>query len=194
MSRFVILPLLGAFIGWVTNHLAISFLFRPHRPWLGLRWFQGVIPKNRRVLVETVAGHVASDLLSSSDIARQLNHGQLRLRLSHVFAGALTERLDQKLPAFVPLRSVIINEFYGYAQREVQEWLERDFRRLLDELTDRMDVAGVVAAKLETLDLSEVERLVRSVAGRELRVIEVTGAVLGAIIGFIQALLVLWLG
>ena len=33
MYYFIFFPLLGGAIGWVTNYLAIKFLFRPRNPW-----------------------------------------------------------------------------------------------------------------------------------------------------------------
>ena len=48
-------PLVGAFIGYMTNYVAIRMLFRPLKPWrfLGLRvpMTPGVIPSRRHDLV-----------------------------------------------------------------------------------------------------------------------------------------------
>ena len=49
--RFAFFPLIGAFIGLVTNWIAIRLLFRPRRRMLG---FQGLIPKYRREIAERV--------------------------------------------------------------------------------------------------------------------------------------------
>ena len=42
-------PLAGAFIGWLTNWIAIKLLFRPHNPikFFGMK-VQGIIPKEER--------------------------------------------------------------------------------------------------------------------------------------------------
>ena len=48
--RIIILPIIGALIGWVTNVLAIRLIFRPinkiHIPIIGLN-IQGLIPKRK---------------------------------------------------------------------------------------------------------------------------------------------------
>ena len=49
---FIILPLTGALIGYLTNFLALKLLFHPRTKTLG---FQGVIPKNKRLISEKIA-------------------------------------------------------------------------------------------------------------------------------------------
>lgn len=65
-GRWIVIPLIGAFIGWITNVLAIRLLFRPHRPFQFLFWtFQGLIPKRRAEIAANVARVVDKDLLPS---------------------------------------------------------------------------------------------------------------------------------
>ncbi len=46
---------LGAFIGYFTNAVAIKSLFRPLRPrWFTLGW-QGVIPRNQRKMADNIS-------------------------------------------------------------------------------------------------------------------------------------------
>ncbi|HCX79706.1 MAG TPA: DUF445 domain-containing protein, partial [Firmicutes bacterium] len=61
---FILFPLLGGAIGWVTNYLAIKFLFRPRKPWrIGPLVIQGVIPRRRKDLAAAVGQVVATELL-----------------------------------------------------------------------------------------------------------------------------------
>ena len=56
---------LGFLIGLVTNWIAIVMLFRPHRrrPWLFF-WPQGLVPRERRALAQSVGEAVGGELLS----------------------------------------------------------------------------------------------------------------------------------
>ena len=69
-------PLLGAFIGYVTNYIAIRMLFRPLRPWriFGVRLplTPGIIPAKRGELAERMGDMVGSHLLTSEDVGRAL--------------------------------------------------------------------------------------------------------------------------
>jgi len=64
------LPIVVGFaIGLVTNFIAILMMFRPHerRPWLFF-WQQGLVPRERRALAESVGAAVGQELLSPEQI------------------------------------------------------------------------------------------------------------------------------
>ena len=68
MIVWIVLPLLGAMIGWWTNRLALWMLFRPYRAIsiLGWRW-QGVIPRRREQLADALARALQEHLLTPED-------------------------------------------------------------------------------------------------------------------------------
>jgi uncharacterized membrane protein YheB (UPF0754 family) len=71
---YLLPPLLGAFIGYVTNYIAIRMLFRPLRPWrlLGVRvpLTPGIIPSKRHELAARMGEMVGSHLLTSDDVGQ----------------------------------------------------------------------------------------------------------------------------
>ena len=75
-------PLLGAIIGYVTNRIAIKMLFRPLTPKriLGVRvpLTPGVIPRNRFDLARTIARMVSEQLLSPTALKEQLDSPEFR--------------------------------------------------------------------------------------------------------------------
>ncbi len=70
-------PLIGAFIGYLTNKIAIKMLFRPLEPWyiFGLRvpMTPGVIPAKRHELAENIGIMVGEHLLTARDIGTALS-------------------------------------------------------------------------------------------------------------------------
>ena len=75
-------PLLGAIIGYVTNRIAIKMLFRPLNPKrvLGIRvpLTPGVIPRNRFDLARTIGRMVSEQLLSPQALKEQLDTAEFR--------------------------------------------------------------------------------------------------------------------
>ncbi len=129
LNPFIVLSITGALIGWLTNLIAINFLFRPNKKILGI---QGVIPKRKKILSEKIA-------------EASLN-----------FLPKKIENLT-KIP-------FIGNQIINYLKKEISE-------------------------KVNETDNKEIERIIKQVAKKELRFIETSGAVLGFIIGLIQALI-----
>nr|WP_320114515.1 DUF445 family protein [uncultured Desulfuromonas sp.] len=88
-------PLLGAIIGYVTNYIAIRMLFRPLRAWkiCGLRvpLTPGIIPSQRHKLARKMGEMVGDHLLTSDDIADTLDKEGFRKKL----LAAVEEKLDQ---------------------------------------------------------------------------------------------------
>ncbi len=82
---WILPPILGAIIGYVTNRIAIKMLFRPLTPkrFLGLRvpLTPGVIPRNRFDLARTIGRMVSEQLLSPQAIREQLDTPEFRASL-----------------------------------------------------------------------------------------------------------------
>jgi uncharacterized membrane protein YheB (UPF0754 family) len=195
----LLLPLIGAAIGWGTNYLAIVMLFRPRTPrrLLGFS-FQGLIPRRRRELADSVAEAVARELLGSDDIA-----GALR---SETFRGHLAQALDQRLARVLaeklatrPILSQFLTEdvlapIRQAVIREVVNAFPAAASVLQEALTQELDVRAIVHGKLEQLDMDALEALVYRVARQELRYIEVVGGVIGFLVGLAQVALLLVVG
>ncbi len=67
MILLISLPTVCAFIGWITNVIALKMLFRPHDPVdvLGLFKIQGVLPKHEKLFAEKFSRLTVSDFLTT---------------------------------------------------------------------------------------------------------------------------------
>ena len=79
---WILPPLLGAIIGYVTNRIAIKMLFRPltAKRIFGIRvpLTPGVIPRNRFDLARTIGRMVSEQLLSPEALREQLEQAEFR--------------------------------------------------------------------------------------------------------------------
>jgi len=73
---WVLPPLIGAAIGYITNAIAITMLFRPHneKRFLSVRlpMTPGIIPKQRYELSESVGNMVSRELLTEDAVRKQI--------------------------------------------------------------------------------------------------------------------------
>jgi uncharacterized membrane-anchored protein YjiN (DUF445 family) len=91
MQRFIELlpwilpPVLGAVIGYLTNAVAIKMLFRPFKEWkiLGLRvpFTPGIIPKQRHQLAESIGLMVSNELLTADILLSQTGSSEFKTRI-----------------------------------------------------------------------------------------------------------------
>ena len=64
----ILLPIIAAFIGWLTNYLAVKMLFHPRLPLQVLGFsIQGVFPKRQKQLADKLGSLVAEELFSVKD-------------------------------------------------------------------------------------------------------------------------------
>ncbi|MDY6850348.1 MAG: DUF445 family protein [Thermodesulfobacteriota bacterium] len=134
---YLLPPVLGAFIGYVTNYIAIRMLFRPLRPWrlLGVRvpLTPGIIPSKRHELAARMGEMVGSHLLTSDDVGRALEKESFRREIKGAVSDKLARFLDRDLGTLEQLVPV-------------------DFRHRFRELTDllRWKVVKTVFAYLDS--------------------------------------------
>lgn len=91
LAQYATPPLVGAFIGYLTNKIAIRMLFRPLHPWRlwGLRipFTPGVIPAKRGELAINIGEMVGDHLLTSKEIGQALEQQAFQNHLYHLIEG-----------------------------------------------------------------------------------------------------------
>jgi len=195
---FIMFPLLGGAIGWITNYLAIKFLFRPRKPWrIGPLVIQGVIPRRRKDLAVAVGEVVATDLLPQEQIAAAISAPEIRRNMAEMAGETVAQRIVT-YPVLKPfpraLREMIANQVAKTVNREVKSILAAEGQGMVNRVLSTVDLAQLVADELDAMDWDYMETIVYSVAGKELKLIEIMGGVLGALVGLIQAVVVYFFG
>ncbi len=188
---WVIAPLVGAIIGYVTNTIAIAMLFRPHRPKrLGPLLLQGLIPKRQKDLAHKIGEVVGNHLLDHKDLVAAFENMDLEKVLSDLLGKGLGEKISE-LQAMPLIGAFLTPErVQGLKEGIVRSILKRReslFEAMESQLEKNLDVSGIVEAKVAAFPSEELEGLILAVAKRELRAIEIWGALLGALIGLLQA-------
>lgn len=127
-SQYLAPPLVGAFIGYLTNKVAIRMLFRPLKPWYicGFRvpMTPGVIPAGRRRLAQNMGEVVGDHLLTSREIGKALQEKRFQQHLLNVISERVGDILHRDLP---PLPELIPDKFAMYRDLWVRT-LKQQFR------------------------------------------------------------------
>jgi uncharacterized membrane protein YheB (UPF0754 family) len=192
-----ITPFVGALIGWLTNFLAIKMLFRPRQPIFifGLL-VQGVMPRRQRDLALKIGEVVEEELVKSEDLLNAIDTAELRGHL----AAVIETRLDRFL------REKIFRGEFLYERILSRESVQRVKRALVSELVnlfpleveaaikqlvEKVNIRKIVADRVEQFEFERLERIVYRVARTELFWVEISGGILGFLIGVLQVLF-LW--
>lgn len=196
MLKVAILAIIGAFIGWTTNVIAIKLLFRPFKPVKVLFWtIQGVIPKRRDEIAVSIAETVENELLSVDEIMDQLIEGADKTEILDMLKVKIVAMTEGKLPSFIP------STFSGMISKYIEDVIDDKGEELLDEMTEALvhkattsvSISKMIEEKISTFELDEIERIILQIAKKELKHIEYLGGVLGFLIGISQGILVLFM-
>ncbi len=108
-------PVIGAFIGYLTNKVAIRMLFRPLKAWriFGIRlpMTPGVIPARRHTLALNMGEMVGEHLLTSDEIGKAL----MKEKFQEHLLGLIKERVGAILHRdFGPLPTLVPEKFTSY--------------------------------------------------------------------------------
>jgi len=192
MKAIYLAPLIGAFIGWLTNYLAVKMLFHPRR---AVRFFgfsiQGVFPRRQTEFAEQLGALVAAELLSVQDITRRLSDKVIAEENLDRSLRRLEETAYERLIAQLPLTAVFARANWF---AKLGKLFRPDFKRLIQEMISRVnaeveaeiDVRRMVEEKVRLFSSDKLEELILAIMRRELRVVEVMGGALGFFIGLIQ--------
>ena len=173
--RFLVYPLLGAFVGYITNYIAIKLLFWPKRRVLGV---QGLLPK-RKAEIARRAGEVVNGYLVNSEA--------IRLKIDvHKLDGAIDRFLDRRKTRLwdIPFLKKIVKRII------LSNLLDKDGyfnKAIIESFIDERMVSGIVEQKINEFELSELEKLAYTASGPELRFIVISGGVLGFLVGLAES-------
>ncbi|MDR1506906.1 MAG: DUF445 domain-containing protein [Treponema sp.] len=96
---FIIAPLAGAVIGYVTNAVAVRMLFRPLTEitvaGIRLPFTPGILPRQRRRLADSIGAMVERELFTPEVISEHLARGDVREKLRGIFLSAAGKKAEQ---------------------------------------------------------------------------------------------------
>lgn len=179
MIDYLVTPLISASIGYLTNKIAITMLFRPRKPFFGI---QGLFIKRKADLADKLSEVIVERLIASgldqvtgsrienviTDVANDMS--------KTIIAGAgVSEQADLE-----PIVGNIIKE-------AIYKSIVLSDVSVSDSNSEHM--REIIKSNFMAIDNDEFEALVRAIAGKEFFEIELIGAILGGLIGFINVMI-----
>lgn len=193
LTPWILLPGVGALIGYGTNYLAVRMIFRPVRPVRILGFtLQGLVPRRQRELAQSIGRVVGDHLFSHDDMVGALGKLDLGALVDSAFDKGLGQKIAElRAMPFVGafLTDERVRDLRAAAVRGVMSRKDEVLAGVEAALRDGIDVHAVVEEKVAAFEVGRLEALILEVASRELRAIEVLGGVLGLAVGLVQAVI-----
>lgn len=197
LLKLLFSTLICAFIGWITNFIAIKMLFHPRQPvHIGSLTVQGIFPKRQKALAMNLAAVIEGELLSHNDIRSAMERPEFASRIKDNILDGFATFLSTRLGSISPmigafLSGDLLDKIKGLLDTELDRIVPSLLETATTELESSLDFRQIIQDKIEALSMEKLEVLLMSIMSREFRFVELVGGVLGGIIGLIQGLLFL---
>ena len=192
MKQLLVMVLISGAIGWITNWVAIKMLFRPHKEInFGLFKIQGLIPKRKAEIGTGIASIIQNELISVKDVISNIDREEFSKRLNSLIDDVLDKNLKKKVKEKFPLLQMfftdkVAKDVGNTIKDIVMENQEKIFEIFSNYAEENIDFEVIISDKISNFSLDKLEEIITLLAKKELKHIEVIGAVLGVLIGEIQ--------
>ena len=197
MKQLLIMIFISATIGWITNWVAIKMLFRPHKEInFGLFKIQGLIPKRKAEIGSGIANIIQNELISVKDVISNIDREEFSKRLNSSIDRVLEKNLKGKVKEKFPVLQMFFSDrmakdVSNTIKDIIMENQEKIFEIFSNYAEENIDFEIIISDKSSNFSLDKLEEIVTLLAKKELKHIEVIGAILGGLIGVAQYLITL---
>ena len=197
MKQFLVMILISGAIGWITNWVAIKMLFRPHKEInFGLFKIQGLIPKRKAEIGSGIANIIQNELISVKDVISNIDREEFSKRLNALIDEVLDKNLKKKVKEKFPfLQMFFTDKIAKDVGNTIKDIImgnqEKIFEIFSNYAEENIDFEVIISDKISNFSLDKLEEIITFLAKKELKHIEVIGAILGMLIGAVQYLITL---
>ena len=197
MKQLLIMIFISATIGWITNWVAIKMLFRPHKEInFVLFKIQGLIPKRRAEIGSGIANIIQNELISVKDVISNIDREEFSKRLDSSIDKVLEKNLKAKVKEKFPVLQMFFTDrmakdVSNTIKDIIMENQEKIFEIFSNYAEENIDFEVIISDKISNFSLDKLEEIITFLAKKELKHIEVIGAILGGLIGVAQYLITL---
>jgi uncharacterized membrane protein YheB (UPF0754 family) len=192
--RLMLIPFVGAFIGWITNYVAVKMLFYPRKPVKVLFvTFHGIFPKNKDRIANKLGAVVQRDLINFNDIKAKLKDPNALANFKEEIAERVDNALRERLEKMGIAKGIVPEPLIQAVHKTIVKEIELNLPSLIDnsfsKIEQKFDIHQIVVEKVQNFSEERLEQLLMDITSKEFKFIEIIGAVLGFIIGLIQLIM-----
>lgn len=192
--QYIFPLLLSAFTGWFVIWISMRLLFKPYKPVsiVGLK-IQGIIPANQQVIAQKIGKLVSTELFSFSALQEKVtdpeNFNSLKPEIETHIDHFLREKLKDTFPMLgMLIGNKTINQLKSAFLLELETLFPVIMKSYMATLEKDLDLENIVSKKIAGVSINKAEELVYRLAKKQLLKVQLWGAVIGLLIGFIHIL------
>ncbi len=147
MKIYYLTPFISAFIGYITNYVAIIMLFRPYNDIkIGkIKLFsKGVVPKNHKKLADKIGMTVSNELIATKDFMDKINSDKIQIILRRSIRKIIDEIINKDQPSLKELIPTGLGEIWDKFISKVAGKMELHFEQMLKSSSTQENISKSV--------------------------------------------------
>jgi uncharacterized membrane protein YheB (UPF0754 family) len=184
-NAWYLLPVLGVFIGWVTNWIAIWMIFEPIEPKriFGVK-VQGLFIRRQQEVADVYALIIANEVITLNQIGLALTEGPQSDRTRQMIEGAMRPAVDRAVGSARPVVRLAVGTREYDAMREAvaTEAVDYTMTPLRDEDFNREQshrIRRLIRDRMREMSHKDFSEMLRTVIREDEWLLYLHGAVLG---------------
>jgi len=192
----LLIPLLSAFIGWITIRLSINLLFRPYNPKKIFGFsLQGIFPA-QKIQIAGQAGKYVAQEFSLAGIEQKINDPKNFAAVKPMIETHIDDFLRNKLKEQMPMIGMFIgdktiNSLKTIFTQEIETLFPQVMQQFAGNLKNELNPEQMVVSKIASISPEQFETAVYQNISKEIRMASIFGAAIGLLIGIIQLTIIL---
>ncbi|TSE01612.1 DUF445 domain-containing protein [Skermania sp. ID1734] len=187
-------PIMGALNGFLTDWFCIKFLlFEPKRPkkYFGLITWQGLFLKYQQEVAQELANIVADKVITADTVIDSIMRGPKSDRFFLIVEHHIGKLIEEELGFTAPAVKTVVGtanfaKIKAMMADRVMVSLPDTMHAASDYIEDTLDIRNTLAQRLAELPPEEFEGILRPAFHQDEWTLISTGAILGAVAGFLQ--------
>lgn len=181
-ATYIIAPLLGGVIGYITNDIAIRMLFRPHKAkylfGIHIPFTPGIIPKEKGRIAEAIGGVISENLMNKEVLEKYL--------LSKDMVGKVRAAIEEFITTLQKNTETVSQFLEHYLSKEEIESVANDINQNITKQTYEKLADSSVGEKVAHIAIDHVAQKLTIDGAQEL--LSGIGGALGGIGGMAAGL------
>jgi uncharacterized membrane protein YheB (UPF0754 family) len=194
-----VLPIFGMITGGTTDWIALHMIFRPVEPGqrlFGIMPWQGVFHKLRDEVTRDYATLIAKDILTPRAVMASLLTGPMSDKLFEMIQEEIKRTIDEQTGIARPFVALAVGgrKYQQIKQRiaeKVVEQMPEQAQHIEAYATEALDLETLAAERMQLMSSDQYEELLRPAFRDDEKTVVAVGAILGFIVGELQAALLL---
>lgn len=194
----LIMPIFGFSTGWVTDYVALNMLFRPReeKRILGIK-VHGLFQRRRDEVGAKYGDLIAREILTPKNLLEGMLTGPKSDKLLAIVQKEVQRTIDEQSGLVKPLVVLAVG---GRRYQELKESAVTKVINTVPETAESMfaytenalDIRNTIASKMGDLSSEQFENIIRPAFKEDEKTAIAVGAVLGGVIGELQAMLLIY--